>query len=248
MMILKKLSAAVMILSVGTAVASPVFVRSSQELLHFDVPSSGATLISIKHDAIASAVYDKSALDVQTESSSGKVFVLPRREGKSLLYITTESDETLALELDAQPDVPAAPIILKSRNSSLDDHRQSDSYKAIAPLRAEGFSAEVKRFVLLALRGERSDEVLALPPKITAAVETAATQLKPLNVIYKKHFISQSFHGQLCLLRNGSLKTVQIDPQALMNNDLLAVALSSSTLSPGESATVFFVEARAHAD
>jgi hypothetical protein len=247
MMILKKLSVAAMLLSVGTAVASPAFVRSSQELLHFDVPSSGATLISIKHDAIASAVYDKSALDVQTESSSGKVFVLPRREGKSLLYITTESDETLALELDAQPDVPAAPIILKSRNSSQEDHRQSDS-KAIAPLRAEGFSAEVKRFVLLALRGERSDEVLALPPKITAAVETATTQLKPLNVIYKKYFISQSFQGELCLLRNGSLKTIQIDPQALMNNDLLAVALSSSTLSPGESATVFFVEARAHAD
>ena len=63
------------------------FVRRAGDVpLRFTVPAEGTTMIAIPGDPIRSAVYDKATMDVQTESASGQVYVLPRRIGPAMIY------------------------------------------------------------------------------------------------------------------------------------------------------------------
>ena len=75
------------------------FVRRSTEadLLRFPISAQHASRIAFTGgERIESAIWDQQDLDLKTDTAAGQIFVRPKREGEIVLYVTTESGETVS--------------------------------------------------------------------------------------------------------------------------------------------------------
>lgn len=221
------------------------FVRRAGDVpLRFTVPAEGTTMIAIPGDPIRSAVYDKATMDVQTESASGQVYVLPRRIGPAMIYLTSESGETAPLELTFAEDAEPQTIILEKRPDAAGSAAAERGRPPLRPLRAEGFSAEIKRFVTLILRNEPADEVEKTRRTTPGpAAARALEALRPLTVKFEGVWRSAEAEAYCATLRNGTISPVVLDPEALTSGSLWAAALTKTALQPGETAVLILVEA-----
>lgn len=75
-----------------------------------------------------------------------------------MVYVTCRSGETAPLHLTFTADAEPRTIILEKSVRRAEQANAPVRVPA-APLRAEGFPAEMKRLVTLVLRGEETDEV-----------------------------------------------------------------------------------------
>lgn len=230
---------------IGSSAEAAQFVRRTGDTpLRFTVPSEGATMIAIPGDPIRSAVYDKATMDVQTESASGQVYVLPRREGSAMIYLTSESGETAPVELIFAEGAKPQTIILEKRSDLPPSKGQPAEVTTLRPLRADGFAAEVKRFVTLILRGESEGE--AEKTHFTSpgpAAKEALQGLRPLALKFEGIWRSREAEAYCATLKNGTISPVVLDPEVLNSGSLYAVALTRTTLMPGESTVIILVEA-----
>lgn len=221
------------------------FVRRSGDTpLRFTVPTEGTTMIAIPGDPIRSAVYDKATMDVQTESSSGQVYVLPRKTGPAMIYLTSESGETAPIELTFSDDAEPQTIILEKRPDAAGVPASEAGRSSLRPLRADGFAAEIKRFVTLILRNEPAGEVEKT--RFTSpgpAARNALQGLRPLALRFEGVWRSREAEAYCATVRNGTVSTVVLDPEALTAGSLYAAALTKTALLPGESAVLILVEA-----
>ena len=152
--------AAVLILSAfaPSSDAAVFTAREGDAPLEFTLPAHETTMVAIPADPIASAVYDRHLIDVQTDAASGMLYVLPKMEGSAMVYVTCRSGETAPLHLTFTADAEPRTIILEKSVRRAEQANAPVRVPA-APLRAEGFPAEMKRLVTLVLRGEETDEV-----------------------------------------------------------------------------------------
>ena len=234
-------------LTITSAADAAQFVRRSGDTpLSFTVPVTGTTMIAIPGDPIRSAVYDKAVMDVQTESASGQVYVLPRTEGDAMIYLTSESGETVALALTFADDAKPQSIILEKRPDTA-AQPQADAV-ALRPLRAEGFSAEIKRFVTLILRHDTSGEIEKTHYTSPGpAAKEALRGLQPLAIRFDGVWRANDVEAYCATVKNGTISPVVLDPEALTAGSLYAAALTRTTLMPGESTVLILLEApRAH--
>ena len=147
--------AAVLILSAfaPSSDAAVFTAREGDAPLEFTLPAHETTMVAIPADPIASAVYDRHLIDVQTDAASGMLYVLPKMEGSAMVYVTCRSGETAPLHLTFTADAEPRTIILEKSVRRAEQANAPVRVPA-APLRAEGFPAEMKRlfgeqFVLL---------------------------------------------------------------------------------------------------
>lgn len=91
--------AAVLILSAfaPSSDAAVFTAREGDAPLEFTLPAHETTMVAIPADPIASAVYDRHLIDVQTDAASGMLYVLPKMEGSAMVYVTCRSGETAPL-------------------------------------------------------------------------------------------------------------------------------------------------------
>lgn len=152
--------AAVLILSAfaPSSDAAVFTAREGDAPLEFTLPAHETTMVAIPADPIASAVYDRHLIDVQTDAASGMLYILPKMEGSAMVYVTCRSGETAPLHLTFTTDAEPRTIILEKSVRRAEQANAPVRVPA-APLRAEGFPAEMKRLVTLVLRGEETDEV-----------------------------------------------------------------------------------------
>lgn len=82
--------AAVLILSAfaPSSDAAVFTAREGDAPLEFTLPAHETTMVAIPADPIASAVYDRHLIDVQTDAASGMLYVLPKMEGSAMVYVT----------------------------------------------------------------------------------------------------------------------------------------------------------------
>ena len=94
-----------------------------------------------------------------------------------MVYVTCRSGETAPLHLTFTADAEPRTIILEK---SVRRAEQANALVRVpaAPLRAEGFPAEMKRLVTLVLRGEETDEVSRTA--MTEPAQGAAAAMKRL--------------------------------------------------------------------
>lgn len=80
--------AAVLILSAfaPSSDAAVFTAREGDAPLEFTLPAHETTMVAIPADPIASAVYDRHLIDVQTDAASGMLYVLPKMEGSAMVY------------------------------------------------------------------------------------------------------------------------------------------------------------------
>lgn len=199
--------AAVLILSAfaPSSDAAVFTAREGDAPLEFTLPAHETTMVAIPADPIASAVYDRHLIDVQTDAASGMLYVLPKMEGSAMVYVTCRSGET-------------------------------------APLRAEGFPAEMKRLVTLVLRGEETDEVsrtaMTEPAQGAAA---AMKRLAPLRVRIEGIWRSRHAEAVELTVKNGTVFPVEINPE-LLSGSVWAAAATETSLEPGDSCRLVLVE------
>ena len=140
--------AAVLILSAfaPSSDAAVFTAREGDAPLEFTLPAHETTMVAIPADPIASAVYDRHLIDVQTDAASGMLYVLPKMEGSAMVYVTCRSGETAPLHLTFTADAEPRTIILEKSVRRAEQANAPVRVPA-APLRAEGFPAEMKRLV-----------------------------------------------------------------------------------------------------
>lgn len=224
-----------------SAHAAVFSAREGDAPLEFTLPAYETTMVAIPSDPIASAVYDRQLLDVQTDAASGMLYVLPRAPGSAMIYVTCRSGETAPLHLTFSPDAKPRTIILE-KNVKKAELANAPVRVPAAALRAFGFPAEMKRFVTLVLRGEASEE--ATRTAMTEPAQGAAAAMKklaPLRVRIEGIWRARNAEALELTVRNGTVFPVEINPQALTAS-LWAAAATQTTLLPGESARLVLVE------
>lgn len=109
--------AAVLILSAfaPSSDAAVFTAREGDAPLEFTLPAHETTMVAIPADPIASAVYDRHLIDVQTDAASGMLYVLPKTEGSAMVYVTCRSGETAPLHLTFTADAEPRTIILENQ-------------------------------------------------------------------------------------------------------------------------------------
>lgn len=228
--------AAVLILSAfaPSSDAAVFTAREGDAPLEFTLPAHETTMVAIPADPIASAVYDRHLIDVQTDAASGMLYVLPKMEGSAMVYVTCRSGETAPLHLTFTADAEPRTIILEK------SVRRAE--QANAPLRAEGFPAEMKRLVTLVLRGEETDEVsrtaMTEPAQGAAA---AMKKLAPLRVRIEGIWRSRHAEAVELTVKNGTVFPVEINPE-LLSGSVWAAAATETSLEPGDSCKLVLVE------
>lgn len=171
--------AAVLILSAfaPSSDAAVFTAREGDAPLEFTLPAHETTMVAIPADPIASAVYDRHLIDVQTDAASGMLYVLPKMEGSAMVYVTCRSGETAPLHLTFTADAEPRTIILEKSVRRAEQANAPVRVPA-APLRAEGFPAMPRRLNSPS-KTERSFPLRSIP-SFSQARSGLLPQPKPL--------------------------------------------------------------------
>ena len=129
--------AAVLILSAfaPSSDAAVFTAREGDAPLEFTLPAHETTMVAIPADPIASAVYDRHLIDVQTDAASGMLYVLPKMEGSAMVYVTCRSGETAPLHCTFTADAEPRTIILEKERAQGRTGECSRSRARCAPSR-----------------------------------------------------------------------------------------------------------------
>ena len=228
------------------ALASDFSLRTETTPLAVTIPVEATTLIRMDANRIRSAIFDRTLMDIQTDKESGTVYVLPKTEGESTVYLTAVSGETAALRLLFKNDAPARTIVLEKEETLKNAHRTDpDPVQNLRPLRAAGFSADIKRVVTLLLRGDTSTGEVMRSERRTAgpAAQKVLAKLLPLKAKLTDVWRADAIEASHFRLKNGTIRPIALDPRALSSGGIYAVALTSQTLMPGDSTDLILVEA-----
>lgn len=228
--------AAVLILSAfaPSSDAAVFTAREGDAPLEFTLPAHETTMVAIPADPIASAVYDRHLIDVQTDAASGMLYVLPKMEGSAMVYVTCRSGETAPLHLTFTADAEPRTIILEKSVRRAEQANAPVRVPA-APLRAEGFPAEMKRLVTLVLSGRTA---MTEPAQGAAA---AMKRLAPLRVRIEGIWRSRHAEAVELTVKNGTVFPVEINPE-LLSGSVWAAAATETSLEPGDSCRLVLVE------
>ena len=79
----------------------------------YSVSLSGPNRIAVEGKKIINAIYDNTQLEVQTDALTGQIFVFPKSEVASALFLTTDDKSTYALTLLPQ-NTRSQEIVIKS--------------------------------------------------------------------------------------------------------------------------------------
>lgn len=230
--------------------STPKFVRRSDDasLLRFGISASHASRIAFAGgERIESAVWDQQDLDLKTDSSSGQIFVRPKREGEIMIYVTTESGETAAIVLEAGLEKSPQNILLErtapkdAAPMSGDDSRPASM---LAPSPAPDFIAAVKRLARLAALGKEAPDVMKRSscPRPSASLANALEKLAPLHPTVETCWTSRDLTAVVLRLRNSSAVPMRIREAALTGPTVAAIASEKTTLRLGESARLIYME------
>ena len=224
--------------------SAPKFVRRSDDasLLRFGISASHASRIAFAGgERIESAVWDQQDLDLKTDSSSGQIFVRPKREGEIMIYVTTESGETAAIVLEAGLEKSPQKAPKDAVPMSGDDSRPASM---LAPSPAPDFIAAVKRLARLAALEKEAPDVMKRSscPRPSASLANALEKLAPLHPSVETCWTSRDLTAVVLRLRNPSAVPMRIRESALTGPTVAAIASEKTTLRLGESARLIYME------
>lgn len=211
------------------------------------VPTGKTTMVSAIGERLVSAIFDNREVEVQAQSNSGRLFVLPLVEGNVNVFVTTESGETVSLELLSEEDAPLKNIVLEKKAQPADAQSSFEAPMRRMPARVLGAGDYVGRLKaeLLALvtRDPNVVEVLdeAPSPEVKSLLEKLRTSspLKPQHVTLLGN---EAFTGTVVTCRHGGLKPIVIDPQSWTRGMIEASAVSAQYIKPGEMVELYFLE------
>ena len=211
------------------------------------VPTGKTTMVSAIGERLVSAIFDNREVEVQAQSNSGRLFVLPLVEGNVNVFVTTESGETVSLELLSEEDAPLKNIVLEKKAHPADAQSSFEAPMRRMPARVLGAGDYVgglkAELLALVTRDPNVVEVLdeAPSPEVKSLLEKLRTSspLKPQHVTLLGN---EAFTGTVVTCRHGGLKPIVIDPQSWTRGMIEASAVSAQYIKPGEMVELYFLE------
>lgn len=211
------------------------------------VPTGKTTMVSAIGERLVSAIFDNREVEVQAQSNSGRLFVLPLVEGNVNVFVTTESGETVSLELLSEEDAPLKNIVLEKKAQPADAQSSFEAPMHRMPARVLGAGDYVgglkAELLALVTRDPNVVEVLdeAPSPEVKSLLEKLRTSspLKPQHVTLLGN---EAFTGTVVTCRHGGLKPIVIDPQSWTRGMIEASAVSAQYIKPGEMVELYFLE------
>ena len=192
----------------------------------YSVSLSGPNRIAVEGKKIINAIYDNTQLEVQTDALTGQIFVFPKSEVTSALFLTTEDKSTFALTLLPQ-NIRSQEIVLrgikkqKNTNALYKQKTFAESIEA-----SPDFEAKVTRLI----RALARDEV---PEGFHATNRCGAFCLKSLT--------SETLAARVLTHKNTSGQFVTLEEKLFYQKGVLAVGISQANLAPNESTRVYIV-------
>lgn len=211
------------------------------------VPTGKTTMVSAIGERLVSAIFDNREVEVQAQSNSGRLFVLPLVEGNVNVFVTTESGETVSLELLSEEDASLKNIVLEKKAQPADAQSSFEAPMRRMPARVLGAGDYVgglkAELLALVTRDPNVVEVLdeAPSPEVKSLLEKLRTSspLKPQHVTLLGN---EAFTGTVVTCRHGGLKPIVIDPQSWTRGMIEASAVSAQYIKPGEMVELYFLE------
>ena len=198
----------------------------SQSAPSYPVSLTGPNRIAVDGKKIVNAIYDNTQMELQSDTMTGQIFVFPKTETPTALFLTTDDRETYALTLIPQA-TNSQEIVLRGQISPLkatNAHTQKTFSQTV--LAAPDVEAQVTRLIRALARNE-------VPDGFHLTNRCGKDCVRSLS--------SDSLHGEIIIHRNSSGSAITLEEKLFYRRGVLAVAISETHLAPGKFARVFIV-------
>ena len=205
----------------------------SQSAPSFPVSLAGPNRIAVEGKKIVNAIYDNTQMELQSDTMTGQIFVFPKTETPTALFLTTDDRETYALTLVPQA-TNSQEIVLRGQTSPVkvtNAHTQKTFSQTV--LAAPDVEAQVTRLVRALARNQ-------VPDGFHLTNRCGKDCVRSLS--------SDSLHGEIIIHCNTSGSAVTLEEKLFYRRGVLAVAVSQAQLAPGESTRVFIVSQKSALD
>ena len=198
----------------------------SQSAPSYPVSLTGPNRIAVDGKKIVNAIYDNTQMELQSDTMTGQIFVFPKTDAPTALFLTTDDRETYALTLIPQA-TNSQEIVLRGQTSPINvtnTHTQKTFSQTV--LAAPDVETQVTRLIRALARNE-------VPDGFHLTNRCGKDCVRSLS--------SDSLHGEIIIHRNTSGTAVTLEKKLFYRRGVLAVAVSQAQLAPGESSRVFIV-------
>lgn len=180
--------------------------------------------IKVVDDRIMQVFGDENAFSVETDTTTGQIFIKPKDEKPLFLTIVTENNESIDLALRPLEMEPQT-LILKTTPAP--EQRLSPKTEPLT-----------KRIVRLISAMNEGNAIEGFKHLKTTKAECLESLTLELQSIYQGDGMS----GEIWVIKNVSSKTQHLKEQTFAREpDILAIALKTDILAPKASTTLFKV-------
>lgn len=197
------------------------------------IPSREMTRIAIDGGRLASFRFRKDELEVQQDKDQGVVYVTPKVADKQIsVFAISASGATHELILQPVDTLPLESILIKDAPP----RRSGKSGEGSVVDKASSFEQSIKRLMLIMLRGERES-----PDAAFEAMDQPLALWNETSFRQVARFTTRTLVGDVFWLKNVSNQPMKLAEQEFYKLGVLAVAIDSTLLRPGESTPVFVI-------
>ena len=189
--------------------------------------------IAVDGKKIVNAIYDNTQMELQSDTMTGQIFVFPKAETPTALFLTTDDRETYALTLIPQA-TNSQEIVLRGQTSPVKaTNARTQKTFSQTVLAAPNVEAQVTRLIRALARNE-------VPDGFHLTNRCGKDCVRSLS--------SDSLHSEIIIHRNTSGTPVTLEEKLYYRRGVLAVAISKAQLEAGESSRVFIVSQKSAYD
>jgi conjugal transfer pilus assembly protein TraK len=197
------------------------------------VPSRELTRIAIENGRLKSMQFLVDELEVKNDIETGVAFIRPKVADKQIsLFVISASGATHELVLQPVETMPLESIVIRDPIGKRTPGKGDKS----SIERAGSLEQSVKRLMLIMARGEKDSSDVAF--------ERLQAQLSLWNetrFVMTARYSTRSLIGEVFTLSNVGAKVMKVAEQELFKLGVVAVAIDTHILRPGEQTDVFVI-------
>jgi conjugal transfer pilus assembly protein TraK len=197
------------------------------------VPSRELTRIAIENGRLKSMQFLVDELEVKNDMETGVAFVRPKVTDKQIsLFVISASGATHELVLQPVETMPLESIVIRDPIGK----RSAGSGNKSAIEKAGSLDQSVKRLMLIMARGEKDSSDIAFE-----RLQTQVSLWNETRFVATGRYSTRSLVGEVFSLTNVSNRVMKVAEQELFKAGVVAVAIDTHILRPGEQTEVYVI-------
>ena len=234
------LAAALLALSINTALATQYLQADESKPLTAVVSSRSMTRVSVEGGRIINARFLDGELDLQKDEISGQVYVKPISKTKKIsLFVTSDSSKTYLILLSPTGS-DADSIVIQERTAQTNQLQQMQRQQASIPQavsnKEDSYTRSVKAFMIAMANNNTAGFGVQRSPS-----HAEVPLWKEVLFIRKNRYSGSDLYGESYTLTNITKEQIVLAEQEFFKAKVLAVAVRKLLLNPGEQTEVFII-------